>query len=359
MLDRFVYLNPKTRVVFGNGTIKELPAEAARANMSRILILCSKGRKELAMSLFRALGEASVGICDEALPNMPREAFDSVNEQLTNRHADGFVAVGGGSPIGLAKAVAASSQVPFIAVVTTLSGSEMSPKWALGRGVGRASGTDESALPTVAIYDPELMLGLSSRMIAASGMNAIAHAVESLYGHDTNPVVQTLAEEAIARLSQSLPKFTVDPNNIDARNEASYGAWLAANFRATTCIHHVIAQQVRQLFDLDHAQTHAVVLPYALAFNAPAIPKVIGRLKQVLKADDPSRVLFDLNIQLGLPTSLAEVGMPKDRLLDAVDVVMQSTYYNPRPASRADVTCILEQALAGQRPEGCSSIQRD
>jgi maleylacetate reductase len=350
MIDRFIYLNPKTRVVFGNGTVKELKAEVARANMSRILILCSKGRQELAMSLSETVGKASVGICDAAIPNMPREAFDSVNAQLSNRKADGLVAIGGGSSIGLAKAVAASSHAPFIAVVTTLSGSEMSPKWALGRGVGRASGTDERALPTVAIYDPELTLGLPLRVLAASGMNAIAHAAESLYGEDTNPVVQTLAEEAIARISHNLPKIIADAGNVEARNEATYGAWLAANFRATTCIHHVIAQQIRQLFDLDHAQTHAVVLPYALAFNAPAVPKAMDRLKQALKADEPPSALFDLNVRLGLPTSLADIGMPKDRLADAVEVVMRSTYHNPRPASRADVTGILEQALAGQRP---------
>jgi maleylacetate reductase len=351
MLDRFVYQTAKTRVVFGNGTLRELPAEARRANMSRILILCSKGRKELATSIAADLGEASAGICDEAVPNMPRDAFDRVKEQLINRKADGFVAVGGGSPIGLAKSVAVSSQLPFIAVVTTLSGSEMSPKWALGRGLGRASGNDERALPTVAIYDPELLLGLPPRVIAASGMNAIAHAVESLYGQDTNPVVQSLSEEALGRLSESLPAIAADPNSVNARNEALYAAWLAATFRATTCIHHVIAQQVRQLFDLDHAKTHAVVLPYALAFNAVAIPQALVRIRRALKTEDPPRALFDLNVRLGLPTSLAEIGMPADRVADAVDVVMKPACYNPRPFSRSDVAMILQQALAGQRPE--------
>lgn len=349
MPERFVYSTPNTRVVFGNGTIAELPAEARRAGLSRLLILCSKGRTQLAESIAAALGDASIGICAESVPNMPREAFDAVKAQLANRNADGFVAVGGGSPIGLAKSVAVSAQLPFIAVVTTLSGSEMSPKWALGRGLGRAAGNDVCALPTIAIYDPELIQQLPPRTIAASGMNAMAHAVESLYGDDTNPVVQTLSEDAIGRLSKSLPKLAT-PGAIDACNEALYGAWLAGTFRATTCIHHVIAQQVRQLFDLDHAKTHAVVLPHALAFNAPAIPRAMDCLKKALATDDPAGALFDLNTTLGLPINLVELGMPAERLSEAADVVMQVKCYNPRPYSRADVVAILQKALAGERP---------
>jgi maleylacetate reductase len=354
MLDRFVYSTPKTRVVFGNGTVRELPAEAQLAGMSRILVLCSKGRTQLAQSIAASLGAASAGICAEAVPNMPREAFEAVKEQLAKRQADGFVAVGGGSAFGLAKAVGVAAKMPFIAVVTTLSGSEMSSKWALGRGLGRAGGNDDRALPVVAIYDPELTLDLPPRVIAASGMNAMAHAVESLYGEDTNPVVQTLSEDAIGRLYKNLPRIAADPLSVDAYNEALYGAWLAGTFRSAICIHHVIAQQVRQLFDLDHAQTHAVVLPHALAFNAPAIPQAIDRLQKVLGTDDPARALFDLNAKLGLPMSLAELGMPADRLSEAADVVMQVKGYNPRPFSRDDVVSILTKALAGERPEGLS-----
>jgi maleylacetate reductase len=242
-----------------------------------------------------------------------------------------------------------SAQLPFIAVVTTLSGSEMSAKWALGRGLGRAAGNDVRALPTVAIYDPELVQQLPPRTIAASGMNAMAHAVESLYGDDTNPVVQTLSEDAIGRLAKNLPKIE-GPAAADACNEALYGAWLAGTFRSTICLHHVVAQQVRQLFDLDHAKTHAVVLPHALAFNAPAIPQAMDRLNRALGTSDPAGVLFDLNRTLGLPASLAELGMPKDRLAEAADVVMQVKCSNPRPYARGDVVSILQQALAGNRP---------
>jgi maleylacetate reductase len=351
MLDHFVYSGPQTRVVFGNGTIAELPAEAKRANIGRVLLLCSKGRTQLAEKIAAALGDACVGICAQSVPNMPREVFDLVKAQLADSKADGFVAVGGGSPIGLAKSVAVSAQLPFIAVVTTLSGSEMSPKWALGRGLGRAAGNDTRALPTVAIYDPELVLELPPRVVVASGMNAMAHAVESLYGDDTNPVIQTLSDEAIGHLYKSLPRVVADPASVEARNEALYGAWLAATFRATTCLHHVIAQQVRQLFDLDHAKTHAVVLPYALAFNAPSIPVAMARMQKVTGTSNMALALFELNKTMGLPLRLTEIGMPAERLEEAADVVMQVKGTNPHPYSRADVVAILKDASSGQPPQ--------
>src|SRR4051812_19611531 len=350
MIDRFTYSSPPTRVVFGGGTAGEIRAEAIRAGMSRLLILCSKGRRDFAETIAGLLGDLSVGICDAAVPNMPQDAFDRMSEQLQATKADAFVALGGGSAIGLAKALAASTRFPYIAVVTTLSGSEMSSKWALGRGLGRKAGGDQRALPTVAIYDPDLIQSLPPRTMAASGMNAFAHAVETLYGEDTNPVVQALAEDSIRRMTEHLPRAVADPGNAEARSEALYAAWLAANFRSATCIHHVIAQQVRQLFDLDHAQTHAVVLPYALAFNAPAIPAAMDTLKRAMKTDDPVGAIFELNRIMGLSTSLASVGMPPERLPDAVEVVMKVRGYNPRPYSGDDVNAILQQALAGEPP---------
>ena len=103
-------------------------------------------------------------------------------------------------------------------------------------------------------------------------MNAMAHAVESLYGIDTNPVVQTMAEEAVRLLGASLPRVVQNPRDLEARTDALYGAWLAANFRAEVGLEHAIAQRVRQWFNLDHAHTHAVATPYAIGFNAPRRP---------------------------------------------------------------------------------------
>jgi len=211
--------------------------------MSRLVVLCSKSRVDFARRATAAVAGRVVDYCDASAPNMPRGAFERVLADLKRHQADALSWSGGGSPIGLAKAAAATTKLPYIAVVTTYSGSEMAARWRIGIAADAISGEGTAALPATAIYDPELTLDLPPRTSAASGMNAVAHAVESLYGIDTNPVVQTMAEEAIRLIGASLPRVMQNPRDIAARSDVLYGAWLAANFRSEVGLEHAIAQR--------------------------------------------------------------------------------------------------------------------
>jgi alcohol dehydrogenase class IV len=282
---------------------------------------------------------------------MPREVFERIVDGIKRQKLDGFVVIGGGSPIGLAKAAAATTKIPYIAVVTTYSGSEMAARWRIGIADDRISGDGPAALPATAIYDPELTLDLPSRFSAASGMNAVAHAVESLYGIDTNPIVQAMAEEAIRRLGASLPRLVQNPRDLDARTDVLYGAWLAANFRAEVGLEHAIAQRVRQWFNLDHAHTHAVATPYAIGFNAAAAPEAMARIQRALGVSDAARGLYDLNVRLGLPTGLKGLGMREEDLAKAVDVVAAVKIDHPRPVAKADLAEVIRQAFFGEPPQ--------
>jgi maleylacetate reductase len=224
----------------------------------------------------------------------------------------------------------------------------MASRWTIGVGEGRTAGS--GGLPATAIYDPELTLDLPPRFSAASGMNAMAHAVESLYGIDTNPVVQTMAEEAVRRLGSSLPRIVQDTQDLDARTDALYGAWLAANFRAAVGLEHAVAQRVRQWFNLDHAHTHAVATPYAIGFNAKAAPDAMERIKRALGTDDAARGLYDLNVRLGLPTGLKGLGMREEDIPNAVEVVSKVTISHPRPVLKDELTDIITQTWAGEPP---------
>ncbi|MGH7246936.1 MAG: maleylacetate reductase, partial [Pseudomonadota bacterium] len=247
-------------------------------------------------------------------------------------------------------AAAAATKLAFIAIVTTYSGSEMAARWYVGVADNRTSGQSRDCLPATAIYDPELTLDLPARTSAASGMNAMAHAVESLYGIDTNPVVQTMAEEAVRRLGVSLPLVVENPRDLAARAEVLYGAWLAAHFRAAVGVEHVIAQRVRQWFDLDHARTHAVAIPYAVGFNSVAAPSAMQRVKRALGVEDAARGLYDLNVRLGLPTGLKGLGMREADIAKAVEVVAAVKLSHPRPVSKADLNEIIRQAYYGEPP---------
>jgi maleylacetate reductase len=350
MTNPFTYHSDPVRIVFGPGSASALRAEADLHKMSRLLVLCSKTRTEFTHRVVAPIAERCVGFCDTGGQSMPREAFEHILSELKRLGADGFVVVGGGSPIGLAKAAAAMTKLPYIAVVTTYSGSEMAARWYIGVAENRISGNGPEALPATAIYDPELTLDLPAKISAASGMNAMAHAVETLYGPDTNPVVQTLAEEGIRLLGANLPRLVDNPRDLGARTEVQYGAWLAANFRAEVGLEHAIAQRVRQWFNLEHAQTHAIATPYAVGFNASAAPQAMERIKRALGTTDAARGLYDLNVRIGLPTGLKDVGMQEKDIGKAVEVVAAAKITHPRPVSKADLTNIITQAYAGAPP---------
>jgi maleylacetate reductase len=350
MTGRFTYHSDPVRIVFGAGAVAALSAEADHHKMSRLMMLCSKSRADFARRVTASIADRMVGVSDASAPNMPREAFEEIVAEIKRLNVDGFVVIGGGSPIGLAKAAAATTKVPYIAIVTTYSGSEMAARWRVGVAANAISGGGRAALPATAIYDPELTLDLPAEFSAASGMNAVAHAVESLYGIDTNPVAQAMAEEAIRKLGASLPTVVQNPRDLAARTDVLYGAWLAANFRAEVGLEHAIAQRVRQWFNLDHAHTHAIATPYAIGFNSTAAPEAMERIKRALGAADAARGLYDLNVRLGLPTGLKGLGMREEDLDKAVEVVSAVKITHPRPVSKADLTEVIRQAYFGEPP---------
>jgi alcohol dehydrogenase class IV len=226
----------------------------------------------------------------------------------------------------------------------------MAARWYIGAAEQRIGGDSVAALPATAIYDPELTLDLPAAVSAASGMNAMAHAVESLYGIDTNPVVQTLAEEAVRLLGVGLPRLVQNPRELAARTDVLYAAWLAGNFRAAVGLEHAIAQRLRQWFNLDHARTHAIATPYAIGFNAPAAPEAMRRIERALGVDDAARGLYDLNVRLCLPTGLKDIGLKESDIGKAVEVVSGVKIAHPRPVSTADLRNVIEQIYAGAPP---------
>ena len=227
----------------------------------------------------------------------------------------------------------------------------MAARWSIGIGETRINGSGRDGLPATAIYDPELALDLPVRFSAASGMNAMAHAVESLYGIDTNPVVQAMAEEAIRKLGSGLPRIVQNPHDLEARTEVAYGAWLAANFRAEVGLEHAVAQRVRQWFNLDHAHTHAVATPYAIGFNAAAAPDAMARIKRALGVSDAARGLYDLS-RCGWDCR------PGSRVSACATKISPrpsrscrpSDQPSARPVSKADLANIIGQAYAGEPP---------
>jgi maleylacetate reductase len=349
----FTYQALPMRVRFGAGSLAALPDEVAGLGLSRVLVLCSPEQQDTGKLVADALGDRAAGVLPEARMHVPVEVAHRARDLATELGADGCVAVGGGSAIGLGKAIALEHGLPVIAVPTTYAGSEMTPIWGLTEAGAKRTGRDPRVVPVSVLYDPELTLTLPAGLSATSGMNAIAHAVEGLYAPDASPVVSLMAEEGARALAAALPAVVADGCDLDARAEAQYGAWLCgAVLGATTMsLHHKLCHTLGGTLDLPHAQTHTVVLPHALAYNAPAVPEAVAALSRALGGGpDPARELWDLAGRLGAPRSLRELGMAEDDVDRIADLAVASPYANPRPVTRDAVEALLRAAWAGAPP---------
>jgi maleylacetate reductase len=206
------------------------------------------------------------------------------------------------------------------------------------------------------VYDPELTLSLPVPLSVTSGINAIAHAVEALYAPDASPLVSLRAREGVRAMAEALPAVAADPVSLDARGRALYGAWLCGScLGATTMgLHHKLCHVLGGTFGLPHAETHTVVLPYALAYNAPAAPEAMAALGRALNSDNAPQALWELSGRLGAPRSLAELGLKEADLTVAARAATGQAYPNPRPISEDGVLDVLRSAYAGDRPHAKS-----
>jgi maleylacetate reductase len=349
---RFVYEANPTRVVFGGGSLIHLEREVERLGVSRSLILCSPSQRAIAADLSDRLGSLSVGVFDRAVAHVPIELAREARALAAERDADGAVAIGGGSAIGLAKAIALESTIPIIAIPTTYAGSEMSPIYGLTEAGHKRTGRDPRVLPRTVIYEPELSRDLPLDVAVPSAFNAIAHAVEGLYAPDGDPITtQLIAPEAIRALVSNLMLLSDPGADADfARAGLLYGAWLAGTVLGTVRmgLHHRICHVLGGRLDLPHAPTHMVVLPYVLAYNERASEALESGLRMLGRWREPG--LQALAHHLGQVATLADLGVSEADIDPVVDEVLADPPTNPRPLDRTALRDMLIRAIHGDEP---------
>jgi maleylacetate reductase len=349
----FSYHALPMRVTFGPGRSQQLAGEVDALGLTRVLVLSTPEQHDLAARIAGVLGARSAGVYSKARMHVPIETAHAARQVAYDLGADGCVAVGGGSTIGLGKAIALAHGLPIVAVPTTYAGSEMTPVWGLTEHGVKRTGRDPVVLPRSVVYDPELTLTLPVALSVTSAINALAHAVEGLYAPDASPIVSLMAEEGARAIIDALPRLVADGNDRTARSLALYGSWLCgAVLGATTMsLHHKLCHVLGGNFDLPHAKVHTVVLPHVVAFNAPASEAMRGSLERILGTGDPAGALWELAGSLGAPTALADIGMAERDLPAVVDAVISAPYANPRPPNADDLLALLIRAQRGQRPE--------
>jgi len=353
MWTEFTYQALPMRVSFGPGRSARVADEVDALGLERVLVLSTPEQEDLATRISEALGARSAGVHPKARMHVPIDIAHVASDVARTRGADGCVAVGGGSTIGLGKAIALTHGLPIVAVPTTYAGSEMTPVWGLTEDGVKRTGRNPAVLPRSVVYDPELTLTLPAELSVTSAMNAVAHAVEGLYAPNASPVISLMAEEGTRAIVEALPGIVRDGRDLAARSGALYGAWLCgAVLGATTMsLHHKLCHVLGGTYDLPHAALHTVMLPHVVAFNAPASGALRDALGRVLGTSDPAVALWDLARSLGAPTSLAEIGMDAKDLPAVVRAVLESPYANPRTPSAENLRSLLTRAQQGDRPQ--------
>jgi alcohol dehydrogenase class IV/protocatechuate 3,4-dioxygenase beta subunit len=345
----FSYTANPVRVVFGSGTLAELPGELRRLGLSRVLLLSGPRLAKVAARAAEALGPLLAAEFDGAAMHTPIDVTEKALDVVRAHDVDCVVAIGGGSTTGLAKAIALRTDLPQVIVPTTYAGSEMTP--VLGETADGRKTTQSSpkVLPEVVLYDVDLTLHLPVGLTVTSGINALAHAVEALYSPEANPVVDQFALEAIRLLASALPRIVAAPEDVDARSDALRGAWLAGTCLGSVGmgLHHKLCHTLGGSFGLPHAETHTVVLPHAMAYNAPSAPEAMRRIAEDLGVPDAPAGVRALIASLPAPRSLAELGLAEEDLARAAELATSAPYPNPRELTRDGIAALLRAAWEG------------
>jgi alcohol dehydrogenase class IV len=355
-MEPFTYTQNPSRVIFGSGTLSQLPSELQRQSLTAPLLLTtpeqvSQGSK--VSTLLLGSGITAAGTFSEATMHTPTEVTDRALLYLQSTGADSIISIGGGSTIGLGKALSIRTGLPHICIPTTYAGSEMTPILGETAAGVKKTRTDPKILPGTVVYDVDLTLSLPVGMSSTSGVNAIAHAVEALYATNANPVISLLALEGIRALATALPQIVADPMNSEARQLALYGAWLCGTCLGSVgmSLHHKLCHTLGGSFNLPHAQTHTIVLPHALAYNFPGLREdVQKRLGDAFPESngDPVRGLNVLLEKLGVERALKAYGMKEEDIDKAADLAVANPYANPRKVVREEIREVIRRAWAGE-----------
>lgn len=342
------------RVVFGAGARRHTAAELDALSARRVLIIASSYEDHLAAEFEDLLGERAVGRFRDVAQHVPGPQADAAIATARECGADSVLTIGGGSATGFGKIVCLSLDLRFVSVPTTYAGSEMTTIWGRTDGDHKQTGKDPRVKPHTVIYDPELTLTLPPSIAGPSGMNAMAHCIEALYGPGANPIVSLHALEGIRALAVGLPALGGQGDDIDARSEVLYGAYLAgvALASAGTALHHKTCHVLGGMFNLNHGDMNAVVLGHAVAYNAPAIPDLMAQMGVSLgvPAERVPTALYDLAVAIGAPTSLEAIGMPADGIDEATRRVVEEAAANVRPPEPDGIRHMLDDAFHGRVP---------
>jgi len=353
-MKNFTHNSLPARVVFGKGSIASLGEEIDRLGAKRALFCCTPGREDEVSKLLAPLDNMSAGLCAIAEQYVPLPMVEVGREIAKEREADCVVSYGGGTSVGLAKAIALELEIPVISAITTFSGSETTDLQAILTDGLRVGFKSNWMLPRTIIYDPETAMGVPLSIMIPSGVNAIAHGVEAFYAQGATPVNSLIAGEGIGALASALKRMSSGEDGVEARGDGLYGAWLCGTSlgSAGVALHHKFAHVLGATFGLEHSMAHTVALPHSVAYTTAGAREAMQGIATALgeSSKEAATVLYELNVAIGAPTSLKEIGMPEEGIEKAAKMISDDPYPNPVPVEYALIRAMIEDAWHGRPP---------
>lgn len=341
------------QIIFGAGSVGELGPIVEKLALTRLLLITSPSLRPAGhlAPLETNLQTRLVVTYEAAQAHVPDYQLADIMALVGHQQINGVIGLGGGSCIGLAKAVGHKSKLPIIAIPTTYAGSEMTPVYGITQHTPdgnsrKVTVRDAGAVPQIVVYDPQLTLGLPAGITASTAINALAHAIEALYAVNRNPLSTALARQVIPLLHKALPQCLAAPHQLAARNELMQGAHLAgaALSTVTMALHHGLCHVLGGTAGLPHGVANAIVLPHAMRFNLTAATNELAQVAELMGVSRPGQsplangrkaaeYTSDFITQLGLPQRLREVGLSQNDLPYLAEVAFQNQtiHQNPRP----------------------------
>ncbi len=367
-MDQFRYVSHAQEVIFAPGALAQLGEAVARAGWKRLLLCASRSMRSNGgiVKVRDAAGEKLVAIFDSVNPHVQDVQVEDVLALARTHHVDAVIGLGGGSPIGMAKAVGFRSALPILAIPTTYAGSEMTAVYGVAHTQESPSRkvtvSDPKITPALVIYDPELTLDLPPEMTASTRINALAHCIEALYSIARHPLSTATALSGIQHISQSLPRCYHDEGNLEARTEMLIGAHLAGLSLASVSIglHHGLCHVLGGTAGVPHGIANSIILPHAVRFNADVVAPLllsaaeamglsVRGMSPVEAVESLVQAISELTGSMNLPQRLRDTGsgLRQSDLPELAGIAFQNptVQKNPKPITNpSEIEALLESA---------------
>ncbi len=341
------------KVSFGAGIRRSARKATLEAGANRVLVLTTPHQSDLGLEVAESLGDLAAGIFSKAAMHTPTDITQEALAHYKEAGANAVLAAGGGSTIGLGKALALRTSVVQIALPTTYAGSECTPILGQTENGVKTTMKDPALRPGTVLYDAELVAGLPIPMTITSALNAMAHAVEALYAPDRSPATDALAIDGLRAFQTSLPLVLQNPSDLKAREDTQKGAWACGTVlgQVGMALHHKLCHTLGGALNLPHAETHAIILPHATAFNEPATQGVLAPVAEMFDGTEAGEALWSFAKGLGAPTALKDLGVSEADLDHVAELATKNPYDNPREITCEGIRALLQRAWAGARPQ--------